>query len=63
MAANQWFRPLHRRVLTMAACVALLVFELFQQEPLWLVIAVAINAYAAWDFFLSGDYDGPSDGS
>lgn len=56
MAAHPSLEPLYRRVLTLAACIGWLVFELFQQEPLWLLLAGAATGYALWDFFLSGHY-------
>lgn len=58
---HPWFQPLHRRVLTMVVCLILLGIELYAQDPLWLAIAVGINAYAVWHFFLSDDYK-PDDG-
>ena len=54
--SHPWFNPLYRRVLTLAFCLAWLVFELFQGEPLWLVLVAGACAYAVWDFFLSGNY-------
>lgn len=56
MAAHPWLEPLYRRVLTLAVCVAWLVYELFQQEPFWLLMAGTFTGYAVWDFFLSGNY-------
>lgn len=56
MTAHPWLNPLHRRVVTTAVCAAWLVFELFQQERLWLFLAACMTAYAVWDFFLSGHY-------
>ncbi len=53
---HPWLRPLYRRVAVMAVCVAWLVFELFQEEPFWTLLAVAITGYAAWDLFLNGAY-------
>ncbi|MDQ2696952.1 MAG: DUF3329 domain-containing protein [Pseudomonadota bacterium] len=53
---HPWLQPLHRRVLTTLVCAGWLIFELFQQEPLWLFLAFAMTAYAVWDFFLSGNY-------
>ena len=54
--AHAWFEPLYRRILTLAASVGWLIFELFQQEPLWLLLAAAFTAYAVWAFFLSSNY-------
>lgn len=48
--------PLHRRVITMAVCVLWLVIELIGQQPLWMVIAGAVNLYAIWEFFLGPNY-------
>lgn len=54
--AHPWLEPLHRRILTLAVCVGWLIFELFQQESLWLLLAASFTGYAVWDFFLSGNY-------
>jgi hypothetical protein len=61
-APHPFFRPLYRRLLVMVACVAWLAFELVQQDPLWLALAVGATGYGAWDFFLSGNYGGKGDG-
>ena len=53
---HPWFIPLYRRVITMAICVAWLVFELVGQQPFWLIMAGAVNVYAIWEFFLGPNY-------
>ena len=53
---HPWFVPLYRRILTMAFCVAWLLFELIGEQSFWLVIAAAVNAYALWEFFLGPAY-------
>ncbi|HET8726927.1 MAG TPA: DUF3329 domain-containing protein [Alphaproteobacteria bacterium] len=60
---HPWLQPLHRRVLVMAVCVGWLVFEVIQQDPLWLFIAVAATGYGTWDLFLSGNYRASGDRS
>ena len=55
---HPWFIPLYRRVITMAICVAWLVFELVGQQPFWLIMAGAVNVYAIWEFFLGPSYRG-----
>ena len=53
---HPWFIPLYRRVITMAVCVAWLVFELIGQQSFWLILAGAVNGYAIWEFFLGPTY-------
>lgn len=53
---HPWFQPLYRRVIVAAVCVGWLTFELIQNEPLWIMLSGAATGYAAWDFFLSGNY-------
>lgn len=59
MAANdEWFRPLHRRLICFAiAAGAFAVEVIFLGEELWMFLFGAIAAYAAYDFFVSGKYD------
>lgn len=57
-APHPWLRPLHRRVLVLAVCLGWLGFELVQQDPFWLLLAVAVTGWGVWDFFLSGNYRG-----
>ena len=61
--SHPWFNPLYRRCLTLAFCVGWLIFEVFQNEPLWLIMAIGITGLAVWDFFLSGRYPMPEDRS
>lgn len=53
---NPWFQPLYRRVLTVAACLIWLGFELWTGEVLWLLLAALFSGYAIWDLLLSGKY-------
>ncbi len=53
---HPWFRPVERRIGVIILCVAWLVFEFFQDEPLWLVLAAAATAYGVWEFFLGPAY-------
>jgi hypothetical protein len=47
----------------MLVCVAWLVFELYQADPFWTMMAVLATGWAAWDFFLSGNYGGSKPGA
>ncbi len=65
MAANdEWFQPLYRRVIVFVIAVAAFVLEwaLFGEE-LWMFLFGGLAAYAGYDFFLSGKYDGRKPGS
>lgn len=75
MVKDPWFRPLYRRVLTLTVLAGWGLFELLVPSAgpgggrIWLVIAGAVFAYAAWGFFFSGYYtalaegdDGAADG-
>ncbi len=53
---HPWLQPLHRRVITIAACVGWLVFELTQGQSIWLFLAIATTGYGVWELFLSGNY-------
>lgn len=53
---HPWFMPLYRRILTMAFCVAWLIFELVGEQSFWLILAGAVNGYALWEFFLGPNY-------
>lgn len=62
MVKDPWFRPLYRRVLTLVVLAGWGLFELLAPTGgpgggrIWLMIAGAIFAYAAWGFFFSGYY-------
>lgn len=44
---HPWFRPLHRRVLTVAFCVAWLAYEAWEEPgSFWFWIVAALTAYA-----------------
>lgn len=58
---HPWLQPLYRRVLLFIVTLAWLGFELIQQDPLWLTIAVGVVLYAGWDFFLRGVYGRSTD--
>ena len=49
-------RPLYRRILVLAVCIGWVIFEVFQQQPFWLAIAVAATTFAVYEFFLRGTY-------
>lgn len=62
MVKDPWFRPLYRRVLTLVVLAGWGVFEMLAPTGgpggggIWLMIAGAVFAYAAWGFFFSGYY-------
>jgi hypothetical protein len=44
---HPWFRPLYRRVLTIAVCIAWLAFEAWNEPgSLWFWLVFALTAYA-----------------
>ena len=45
---HPWFAPLHRRVLTLAVCLAWAAFEAWQDtRSVWFWLALGFAAYAA----------------
>jgi len=60
MAANEeWLQPLYRRVIAFVVAAGMFAAEaIFFQDELWLILFGAITAWAGYDFFLSGKYDG-----
>ncbi|RUT29285.1 hypothetical protein EMQ25_14255 [Arsenicitalea aurantiaca] len=50
-----WFRPLWRRVLVTAICAGWAAFEWSRGEQLWGFLALALVAYAVWNFFITFD--------
>ena len=64
MASHPWFRPLHRRIGTVAACALWLGFEAWMGlGSVWFWFAIAVLIWAVWDLFLSGHYKGGEDGA
>jgi len=53
---HPWLQPLYRRIAVFVFCIGWVIFEIFQNDLLWLAIAIAAALYAAWNFFLSGTY-------
>ena len=51
-AEHPFFRPLWRRVATVAFCAAWMLWELYNGEMFWTIIVAAITAYAAWTFLI-----------
>lgn len=47
---HPFFRPLWRRVLTVAFPVAWGVFELVSGSPIWAILFLSAGTYAAWEF-------------
>lgn len=62
---HPFFRPLWRRVLTVAIPVAWGVFELLSGAVFWALLFLAAGGYAAWEFFRASKIEtgGPQDGS
>lgn len=50
---HPWFAPLHRRVLTLAVCLAWLGFEIWEGPggEVWFFLALGSSAYAAMLLF------------
>lgn len=55
---HPWLRPLHRRIAIFAFCIGWVIFEIVQNQLLWLAVAAAATLYAGWEFFVSGAYSG-----
>ena len=47
-----FFRPLWRRVVTTAACLAWTVVEVASGSVMWAIIFGATSLYLAWQFFV-----------
>lgn len=54
---HPFFRPLWRRVLVVAVCLAWGLVEFATGSPFWGVLFVGIGAICAWQFFLAFDPD------
>lgn len=51
---HPFYRPLWRRILIVAVAAGWTVFELVVGgNPMWLVIAIGILAYAVWSFLIT----------
>ena len=50
---HPFFRPLWRRILIVAVCVAWSIFEFVNGATFWGVIALGFAAYGVWQFFLN----------
>lgn len=48
---HPFFKPLWRRVVVVAGCVAWAGVEYLGGSPTWTMIALAFAAYGAWQFF------------
>ncbi|WAJ29158.1 hypothetical protein [Antarcticirhabdus aurantiaca] len=60
---NPFYRPLWVRLLILAVCAGWSAFEWWNGEPTWMMIALAITAYAVYSFFIAFDPDDRSAGS
>jgi hypothetical protein len=58
---HPFFRPLWRRVLVVAVCLAWAAFEFTTGSPFWGVLFGGIGLVCAWAFFLAWDPDQGSD--
>ncbi|HEY8594969.1 MAG TPA: DUF3329 domain-containing protein [Devosiaceae bacterium] len=47
-SAHPFFRPLWRRIATLAVCVGWAGFEVIWGEPTWALVAVGLFAYGFW---------------
>lgn len=54
---HPWFRPLHRRIGTLAVCLGWVAFEAWQGVSLWFWLALGFSAYAATLFLPAGKED------
>ena len=57
----KFFRPLWRRALVTAVCVAWFTFEaIYSRDQLWMLLSGAAVAYCAWNFLLRFPKDQPA---
>ena len=57
MRPHPWFQPLYRRVLVMLFCAGWTAWEgYYDASSMWFLLMLGVTAWAAWDFFLSGNY-------
>lgn len=50
---HPFFRPLWRRVLIVAICIAWSIFEFVTNAPFWGTLALGFAAYGVWQFFIT----------
>lgn len=55
-----FFRPLWRRVAVTAVCVLWALFELKGGDQMWVMITLALCAYAVWMLFIKFPKDLPA---
>ncbi len=49
---DPFFRPVWRRIVTVAACLGWALFEFVAGAPIWGALFVALGVAAAWHFFI-----------
>lgn len=54
-ASHPFFRPLWRRLVTLAVCAGWLAFEAFLGDPTFAVIAAGLLAYGIWVLLIAYD--------
>lgn len=59
---HPWLRPVWRRALLVATCVAIVFFDLWHGNYGWALIFGAMGAYAVYIFFIAYDDDAPAPG-
>ncbi|MFD2238715.1 DUF3329 domain-containing protein [Aureimonas populi] len=60
-SSHPFFRPLWRRVLVVAFCLAWSAIEWYNDQTFWGVLTLLIAAYGVWALFLNFDA-GPASG-
>lgn len=49
---NSFFRPLWRRIAITLLCAAWAVWEWINGDQFWIMMTLAVTAYAAWTFLI-----------
>jgi hypothetical protein len=57
---HPWFRPLWRRVLVVAICFAVALWDLSNGEFVWALIFGGLGGYAVYIFFIAWNRDAPA---
>ena len=55
-----FFRPLWRRIAVTAFCAVWAVIEIIGRDQTWILISLALTAYAGWTFFIAFPKDVPA---
>lgn len=59
-AGHPFFKPLWRRIATVAFVAAWFGFEAYQQDSVWTIISAGMLGYAIWTFLLNWPKDDQS---